>query len=524
MAELFLASLEGAGGFTRPVVIKRVLPHLARRRDLRLMFVDEARIVLGLRHPNIVSVFELGQDDGELYLVMEYLEGESADAVVRRIRRSEAQVPIAVAGHIVAEAAQGLHAAHEHRDENGAHLGIVHRDVSPHNLFVSYEGGIKVIDFGIARAENRDSRTDTGTIKGKFAYMAPEQIEGQPVDRRADLWALGTILHELLTGRRLFYRGNQAETIRAVCKAEIEAPSKSRPDVPAVLDQITLRALSRDVTSRHATAAELRRDLLLALRELSPSVLPDEETAKTMQDVFADRVASKRVMLQRLASGVRPESVPAGDPDEPDELSIVVASEPSHLTVPSAPSQEAGPMAGSAPFGERPAAPPRRSLAAAGLGLGLLVAAGAGAAWNSSKNSAPPASTTGTHAPPPPPVTAAASIPATPIPDTTSIGAASTERPLPSPVRVNIDSTPHGAEVTLDGRSLGTTPLEVTEPYDETEVELALSRRGFRTLTERVTLDADLNLRFRLEREPRPRTSTPGTSPAKARRGFFRVE
>jgi eukaryotic-like serine/threonine-protein kinase len=216
MAEILLARLDGAEGFQRPVVVKRILPQLARTRSYRDMFVDEARIVAGIRHPNVVQVHELGQQDDELFLVMEYLDGESLGSLMRRLWSRGRRMDRDVAAWVVAEACAGLHAAHELTDEDGLPRNLVHRDVSPHNVFLGYQGGVKVLDFGIAQASERITKTETGQVKGKFEYMSPEQIQSRPLDRRADVFALGVLLYELTTARRLFKRPSLPRVIDAI--------------------------------------------------------------------------------------------------------------------------------------------------------------------------------------------------------------------------------------------------------------------------------------------------------------------
>src|SRR5262245_48097918 len=216
MAEILLGKLVGPSGFERPVVIKRILPHLAKRSSFVQMFLDEARVVARIRHPNVVHVHELGKDGDELFMVMEYLDGESLQNVQRRTRKNKERLPLALAAHVVAQVAGGLHAAHELADDAGRPLGLVHRDVSPHNVFITYDGNVKVLDFGIAKFAERATDTEAGQLKGKFPYMSPEQCRGLPLDRRSDVFSLGTVLFELVTGRRLFARDTGLLAMQAV--------------------------------------------------------------------------------------------------------------------------------------------------------------------------------------------------------------------------------------------------------------------------------------------------------------------
>lgn len=261
MASVYLARVKGPGGFERAVAIKRIHPHLARKREFIHMFLDEARILSRLTHPNVSSALDFGEVEGTYFLAMEYLSGVTLahliGEVCREPERLRSRAWQTFAARILADAAEGLHAAHELRDEREKPLGLVHRDVSPHNVFVTYDGAVKVMDFGVALARGRLHHTTAGTIKGKLGYMAPEHASGKPIDRQADVWSLGVCAWEALTGRRLFRRGNEMDSILAVQTATIPKPSSIVPSVDRELDAIVLRALERDRTQRYATAREL---------------------------------------------------------------------------------------------------------------------------------------------------------------------------------------------------------------------------------------------------------------------------
>ncbi|MBI3183697.1 MAG: serine/threonine protein kinase [Myxococcales bacterium] len=261
MAEIFLAKVKGEAGFEKTCVVKRVLPHLAANPEFVRMFLDEARLAAQLNHPGIVQIFDLGRQHDDYFIAMEHLVGEDGSAVLSKAREAGAGVPVDVAVKVICAAAEALHYAHELRDEQGTPLAIVHRDVSPSNLFVTCQGVVKVLDFGIARAESRAQRTEPGQLKGKAAYMAPEQVSLEEIDRRADVWALGVCLDELLTGERLFQRPTLSETAISVCKAAIRPPSVVRPELPVGLDGVVARALTRDAARRLPTALALRDEL-----------------------------------------------------------------------------------------------------------------------------------------------------------------------------------------------------------------------------------------------------------------------
>ncbi len=257
MAEVYLARQGELSGFKTLVVVKKVLPHLAMKPDFIAMFLDEARIASMLDHPNVVRITEVGRTETEYFLAMELVQGKPLAAILQQSEKARTPLPHNLAALIVANAAAGLHHAHQLTDASGALLGLVHRDVSPQNIMVSFEGSVKVIDFGIARALGRLGDTNSGSLKGKLGYMAPEQGRGEPVDARADIFSLGVVLWECVAGRRLFLRENDLATLRAVITEPI--PSASRfAEVDPALDAIVRRSVARNVKERFQTAEEMR--------------------------------------------------------------------------------------------------------------------------------------------------------------------------------------------------------------------------------------------------------------------------
>ncbi|MFT5353523.1 MAG: serine/threonine protein kinase [Polyangiales bacterium] len=304
MGEVFLGVLQGAEGVSTPVVIKRIRPEFAQEASFRSMFRDEARALSFVRHPNVVQVIEFGAEQDELFLVMEYVEGESVTTLLRTVRKAAQAVPLAVAVHIVAQAASGLHAAHEQKNDAGEPLHLVHRDVSPQNILVTYAGVAKLIDFGIAKTEQQDALTLTGELKGKYGYMAPEQFMERPLDRRVDIFALGVVLFELVTARRLFKRSSAHAAMRAICDEPL--PEPSLPDggvAPPWLVKVMKRALARDPDERYASAQEFRRDLRLGLRELDPESRIEEKLPNLMLEYFSARRATKRQLMNAAKDG-----------------------------------------------------------------------------------------------------------------------------------------------------------------------------------------------------------------------------
>jgi eukaryotic-like serine/threonine-protein kinase len=323
MAEVLLGRLRGPHGFERPVVIKRILPHLALDPSIVDMFLDEARIIAGLHHPNLVAVHELGHEGDDLFMAMEYLEGESVAGICRRLAARGEHIDPYVAAHVVAEACAGLHAAHEATAGDGRALGIVHRDVSPQNIFVTYAGSVHVIDFGIATTVDRISRTEAGTVRGKCEYLAPEQLQGLVLDRRADLFGLGVVLFELASGRRLYRRPSHAETFMAILNDPVPSLTALREDTPAQLEATCARALAKDRRERHQTAAELRRELLALLRKQDDD--PGELLGRLMRQLFAERVDEKATMLQHVREGADLASLPAAEADMAVDLPTATA-------------------------------------------------------------------------------------------------------------------------------------------------------------------------------------------------------
>jgi serine/threonine protein kinase len=255
MAELFLARATAPDGDARHVVLKRVLPSRTHDPQFVTMFLDEARLAIQLDHPNIVRVFDIGQLGSSYFFTMEYVHGENVRTVLQRVHGLRRRIPLAHAITIAAGAASGLHHAHDRADPEGKPLGIVHRDVSPANIMVGFEGAVKLVDFGVAKATVRSTETRAGTIKGKIAYLSPEQCIGnKPVDRRSDVFALGIVFYELLAVQRLFRRESDFATMAAIVTDEVPPPSVCRPDIPPALDAVVMRALAKAPDQRYPTA------------------------------------------------------------------------------------------------------------------------------------------------------------------------------------------------------------------------------------------------------------------------------
>ncbi|MBN2357916.1 MAG: serine/threonine protein kinase [Deltaproteobacteria bacterium] len=311
MATLYLARASGPAGFEKLVAIKRIHPHLSHERVFLEMFLDEARIAARIHHPNVVQIYDLGESDQSFYIAMEYIEGESlarlAGTVWQQQQASGQKIglPLAEAGFMVAEAAAGLHAAHELRGPDNESLNLVHRDISPHNILVTYDGFVKLVDFGVAKARGRLTSTTDRSLKGKIAYMSPEQILGKEVDRRSDLFSLGIVLYEMTTARRLFKQPNEAATINQILQGKIPLPHTLYAGFPPALEQIVMRALQLDPAKRFQSADEMRR----AIQQLLPALgapISASEISALMQRTFTDRIELK--VKLRTTGGSAPPS------------------------------------------------------------------------------------------------------------------------------------------------------------------------------------------------------------------------
>src|SRR6478609_2944601 len=241
MAEIFLARASGMLGFQKLVVIKRILPHLASRNDFIQMFLDEARIATTLNHPNVVQTYEVGVQGKSYFLVMEYLAGEDIRSVARALARKAQKVPVEHALQMIIGVASALHYAHEKRDFDGKPLDIVHRDVTPQNVIISYDGGVKLLDFGIAKASNRINETRTGSFKGKVPYLSPEQTRGEQLDRRTDIYSLGILLWEITLGRRLFRGDTDFQILRQIADGAVTPPRTVDPGYDPRLEAIVMK-------------------------------------------------------------------------------------------------------------------------------------------------------------------------------------------------------------------------------------------------------------------------------------------
>jgi serine/threonine protein kinase len=379
MASVHFGRLLGAAGFTRTVAIKRLHPHLAEEPEFLSTMIDEARLAARIHHPNVVPTLDVVASNGELLVVMEYVRGESVARLLRVETSRGRRVPLPVVSAIVIGALHGLHAAHEATSDRGKQLGIVHRDVSPQNILVGVDGVARVIDFGVAKAAGRLQTTREGVIKGKVAYMAPEQLASAEVTRCVDVYAMAVVLWEMLAGRRLFQAEGDAQLVVKALAGASDPPSRYNAALPAELDAIVMTGLERDPGARFATA----RDMAEALKRVVPPAFPTD-VGEWVEEVAHEALAQRGTLLAEIESSSGAASVPPPDEEDsvasaepgpttthgpgPADEQATVASQPSSLSV-------------ATPTRNFVASPPRagraRALIVGVLGVSVLAAVGA---------------------------------------------------------------------------------------------------------------------------------------------------
>ncbi|MHB8420976.1 MAG: protein kinase domain-containing protein [Myxococcales bacterium] len=436
MAEVFLARQDGPQGFAKTVVIKKILGHLAEDEQFVQMFLNEARLAALINHPNVVSIYELGEDaeSGSFYMVMEYIDGGNLKRVAHAAARNRRRLPIELCAKVLADAAAGLDFAHNLKNESGQPLEIVHRDVSPENILITYGGQVKVVDFGIAKASVAEGRTRTGQLKGKFGYMAPEQALGKPLDRRADVWALGVVLYWLCTGQKPFGGDSEGAIIQKILYATPQVPSERNPAVDAEMDRIILTALAKDPVQRYPNARALQTDLerwaAAAGKPVSTLALAD-----FMNQQFPEATDQDRLLTRAILSGdFKLQSTPSAT-----ELSRSGSRSRSQT-------------------GTSVVRPPLTRWRRAGVAGGLLLAiVGVGLGWKLSTPKAPP---------PAQPATAAA----TPLP-----APAVNPAPAPAPAPTPAAPLPPVPALHMDPIVIGTPPH--LEPADRSASRARLGHR-----------------------------------------------
>jgi eukaryotic-like serine/threonine-protein kinase len=307
MAEVFLAFTSGPGGVRKLCVVKRLHRHLRKSKDFVRMFLDEARLAARLNHPNVIQTYELGEIDGAYFISMEYMQGQSLDRLMRLRDKGEPARWYQLVARVLSDALEGLHYAHELTDFDGTPLQIVHRDISPQNIFVTYEGISKILDFGVAKAATQVDQTESGVLKGKCSYVAPEQAQGGKLDHRVDVWSMGVVLWEAVTNRRLFKSNTNAATLMEVLTSQIPLVMDVAPNMPLTLGQVVENALQRKPENRYATARRMKEDIDGYFREITNPITREEvgafvseafgdvrsKQAKVVEECLADATASR---------------------------------------------------------------------------------------------------------------------------------------------------------------------------------------------------------------------------------------
>jgi serine/threonine-protein kinase len=484
MAEVYLAVVRGPAGFNKLVVIKQIRPQLAEDPEFLGMFLDEARLAARLSHPNVVQTNEVGQEGERYFIAMEYLEGQPLNRIVHRLQKTGG-LPLPMHLKLVADALAGLHHAHELTDYDGTPLGVVHRDVTPHNVFVTYDGQVKVVDFGIAKALNSSSETRTGVLKGKVAYMAPEQARGERVDRRADIFSLGVMLWEAVTGKRLWKGVPDITILQRLLSGEIPSPRSVNPEVPEKLEAIILKALAHQREDRHETAADLQVAIEKYLEEANEHV-HSRDIGKAISKAFeADRAKIKGIIDEQLrpkgagesnALPIIDQHTNAGTSRVADHASvsdshkveIIGANGNGEYTGQSAL------FASSTSASRRTNGGGKRGLVAAAA----IAAAGVAAVafWQITK--APAA---------PPPVAANTGAPTTTAPTQATVAAV-------TDVEISVSANPPESKIFLDDRPLTGNPAKVKMGKDASAHQLRVEAAGYTTKTEALTLERDRSM------------------------------
>jgi eukaryotic-like serine/threonine-protein kinase len=486
MATAYLTSFSGPGGFNKLMVVKRLRPALAAEPDFLRMFLDEARLAARIDHPNIVHTSEIGYDGTNYFIAMEFVDGQPLENVIRRNKQQVAgkgaspadieaapSIPLNLHLHILTKVLEGLDSAHDLKDFDGSPLNVVHRDVSPHNVMVTYDGHIKLLDFGIAKAADSTTDTRTGFLKGKCAYMAPEQFGGEGVNRRADLFSVGIMLWQAITGRRLWRGLSDTEIFARLAKDEVPSPRTVVGTLDEKLEQICMKALATDQNKRFASAAEFQgalEDYIATKPELRAS---PRDISKLMQELFA----KERAKIQSLIEDQVNRSKRSG---EVMSLAEYFGNSTSNRSdVEPLPSSTASPPEVVQPIRRSSARLTRLTIAAVGL-IGLIAIALV-AKRNATATAGPAASTS---------VTAAATTQLT--------------------VRVQ----PPTAKVTFDGVGLNGSPPSGGFPLDNAQHTVHVEAVGFLPKTETLLLDSTrVTMDVTLDREPAPAPSASTAGP-----------
>jgi eukaryotic-like serine/threonine-protein kinase len=521
MARVWGARQHGQRGFSKLVAIKTILPHLARDPEFERMFLDEARIASGVHHPNVCEIYELGEEGHCLYLVMEWIHGDSFVHVLRPGGKVTIPIDLRVAARVCADACAGLHAAHGLKDDFGKPLGVVHRDVSPHNVLISIDGHVKVTDFGVAKAYGQmHQATVAGQVKGKVAYMAPEQISGGVIDRRSDVYSVGCMLYEATTGRLAFQGENDPQVMHAVIAGEYAAPSRLVPGYPAQLEQIVRRAMSPDQNARFATAEAMRLALEDWLVRSGP-VLSQSQVGDVVRARSGVEVEKRRDRLRRMFAQ---QSQDAGSDDErrsstPSYRAYVVPPSGSGVKLTPSPLAQVAPRATEAtvvdPVADSPPLPPARAAVitltastrrrrgrfwmAVAAGVGVVAAVGVAkvelrAGGSTTRAASMIASNLARAAP------TIASVAALPVP---------TGATMSVDDRIKFNVTPNDAILVVDGKTLDPTDRSILRPPPGVVIAVIVRSTGYDDEPLKIDNTVPADIAIILERSGAPRGAYP---------------
>jgi len=318
MAEVFKAKRSGVEGFEKVVAVKRILPHLSDNKEFVDMFVDEAKMVAGLTHPNIVQIFDLGRIDKSYYIAMEYVQGRDLRSILRRARERGTRLPLDLCALVASRVCSALEYAHRKKDDRGQPMMTVHRDISPQNILISFEGDVKLTDFGIAKAASKATVTEAGALRGKLLYMSPEQAWGKPMDRRSDLFSLGIVFYEMVTEHKPFLGSSEVSILETVRECKVAPPRSLNGEIPPALERVVMKALERDPERRYQDAAEMYRDLEAAMHETPPPATA-VTLARFMETLYEPREREATVVdeAHEPPAEAAPAAAPAGPPAPP---------------------------------------------------------------------------------------------------------------------------------------------------------------------------------------------------------------
>jgi serine/threonine-protein kinase len=466
-AIVYLAVARGPGGFNKLVVLKMMKRALLAEPELAEMFMNEARLSARLNHQNIVETNEVFEQDGVPVIVMQYLEGQPLSMLVARSEQKPERFPLVWHLRVISEALGGLHHSHELTDYDGTPLNLVHRDMTPHNVFVTYDGQVKILDFGIAKINRSAAQTEVGVIKGKLRYMPPEQLTGQGVDRRSDIFAVGVMLWEAATRKRMWRGLTDPEVMHAILNDEIPKPSSVAPNVPPRLEAIVMKAMARSPADRHATAAELQSELDEFLSEQGSNAR-NRDIGAAVADLFADVRADTRRVIEQQIKKVTALSAREYQSFRPLELASTVRT-----------GGEAGRGATVTPSRSTRS---RRLIA----GTVLLAALGAAAfAWSHAESE--------------------------PALEPKAVAPAPTPAPAPELLSVTLSSKPDDAQLFLDDRFVPGNPTTLTVPRDGSRHTVRAEAPGYAVRRQEIVYDTSQSVALVLD----ALAPAPSASPSK---------